>query len=509
MRNKKTRAAVVQWLVPSIVLLFIVITMLIDFSVTSRRKIEENLEKNITDVADDYADELYKDLSAMTLSGAPIASAVGLSDYNNEKDIIQLISRLKENTVIYAAVYSDNEGKGYDYNGRKVDMSKEPYFTQISKTTQSYTYVKEDFLYKRSAIVSSIPVMSDKEIKGVLLLYYPVERFSKMLKRIEFDSLSFYLVVDEAGNRIITAGATSSYLEEINILELLAKAEISNSSYEKMKYKFTKMTKGIAKASYKGEERAIVYVPMPVNNWHMVLGINKSYLDKQENLQLTETTDVIWKVLAALAVFFGLVIIINVVNKIRFNEQSKNLETKADTDLLTELNNKIATERKIKEYIEDYPNRQSMMFVLDIDNFKKINDTMGHAFGDEVLRTLGLRIRAEFRVSDILGRVGGDEFIIFLKDIPDDDLVLKEAEKVAKFFRNFQAGEYVKYSATASIGTVVFPKDGTSFESLYKAADKALYKAKKRGKNQLAFYDSSYDIRRGIVDEEQQNSQND
>ena len=66
--------------------------------------------------------------------------------------------------------------------------------------------------------------------------------------------------------------------------------------------------------------------------------------------------------------------------------------------------------------------------------------------------------------------------------------IRKEAKKVETFFKGFQAGEYVKYAATASIGVAIFPQEGSDFETLYKAADQGLYKAKKRGKNQLAFY---------------------
>ena len=70
----------------------------------------------------------------------------------------------------------------------------------------------------------------------------------------------------------------------------------------------------------------------------------------------------------------------------------------------------------------------------------------------------------------------------------EPESVRKEAKKVEHFFNNFQAGEYVKYAATASIGVAVFPHEGADFETLYKAADQGVYKAKKRGKNQLAFY---------------------
>lgn len=133
-----------------------------------------------------------------------------------------------------------------------------------------------------------------------------------------------------------------------------------------------------------------------------------------------------------------------------------------------------------------------MMFLLDVDNFKTVNDTMGHAFGDEVLSTLGEEISSIFRASDIIGRVGGDEFMIFLKAVATPEVVRKEARKVEGFFQNFHVGEQAKYAVHASIGVAVFPHEGVDFETLYKAADQGLYKAKRRGKNQLAFYDDKW-----------------
>ncbi len=217
-------------------------------------------------------------------------------------------------------------------------------------------------------------------------------------------------------------------------------------------------------------------------------GIPQTYIDRLVAQQWKDVKNMMYQLIAVIFVFICMVAIINIVSKIYNIKKQKQLEEKADTDLLTGLNNKLATERKIKEFIARNPNAQSMMFILDIDNFKKINDTMGHAFGDEVLRSLGQQISTIFRATDIVGRAGGDEFIVFLKNITQAGDVRKEAKKVEDFFKDFKAGEYTKYSATASIGVAIFPEEGSDFESIYKAADKALYRAKERGKNQLAFY---------------------
>ena len=105
-----------------------------------------------------------------------------------------------------------------------------------------------------------------------------------------------------------------------------------------------------------------------------------------------------------------------------------------------------------------------------------------------MLATLGVKLKNQFRSSDIIGRIGGDEFIVFLKKIPNDDIMNKEAEKLMGFFKDFRTGDYVKYSVTASIGVAMYPEEGTTFEQLYKAADKGVYHSKKRGKNQLTLY---------------------
>ena len=161
-------------------------------------------------------------------------------------------------------------------------------------------------------------------------------------------------------------------------------------------------------------------------------------------------------------------------------------EELATKDMLTKLYNRNAYDEWIK--VNRRPEKAKII-IFALNNLKQCNDTMGHAFGDEVLRELGRQIGVNFRVTDIIGRTGGDEFTIFLKNLKDDSNTIREAQKLEYFFGHFQVGDYVKYSATASIGAAVFPADGSDFETLYKAADAALYKAKKRGKNQLAFFD--------------------
>lgn len=249
---------------------------------------------------------------------------------------------------------------------------------------------------------------------------------------------------------------------------------------------------GISNVESGGDRRMLIYVPLGMNQWGVVLGVDQAYVDGLVDHQWKDTKGMFISLIVVVFAYGCFVMVIDMIGRIRDNQQKKELEDKADTDLLTGLNNKLATERKIKDYMAKNPCSQSMMFLLDVDNFKTVNDTMGHAFGDEVLSALGEEISAIFRASDIIGRVGGDEFMIFLKAVPSPEVVRKEAKKVEDFFRSFQVGEKEKYDVRASIGVAVFPHEGSDFETLYKAADQGLYKAKRRGKNQLAFYEDKW-----------------
>jgi diguanylate cyclase (GGDEF)-like protein len=131
----------------------------------------------------------------------------------------------------------------------------------------------------------------------------------------------------------------------------------------------------------------------------------------------------------------------------------------------------------------------AVMFV-DLDNFKVINDTRGHAVGDDVLRTIALRLKADTRADDTVSRLGGDEFLYLLMEIRDEKDVTLIAEKI---INSIQAPCDVKVeqasislSVKASIGIAVFPKCGDSPEALIKSADTAMYEAK-RAKSGYAF----------------------
>lgn len=164
----------------------------------------------------------------------------------------------------------------------------------------------------------------------------------------------------------------------------------------------------------------------------------------------------------------------------------------ATTDKMTALLNRETTMRSIQNIFAREPDALHALFALDVDNFKSLNDTMGHQTGDQFLVSLAEVLRSSFRESDIVGRVGGDEFFILMKNIPS--LSIAES-KAALLLSSIQAlcSHYPSVPLSASIGISLYPNHGKVLDELYAQADAALYRAKKAGKNQFSFAPLSSD----------------
>lgn len=170
-------------------------------------------------------------------------------------------------------------------------------------------------------------------------------------------------------------------------------------------------------------------------------------------------------------------------------EEIARLTLEAHTDMLTGLYNKITTQSKIDQYITQMPDDEKCAFyIIDIDNFKQINDTMGHLFGDSVLKSVSQLLCELFPDPNIIGRIGGDEFIVFTNHLTSDDEIKERVSLLLKRLPGAVHGGDDKIKISASIGVALYPQHGTDFNSLYENSDSALYVAKDSGKNQYILY---------------------
>ena len=170
------------------------------------------------------------------------------------------------------------------------------------------------------------------------------------------------------------------------------------------------------------------------------------------------------------------------------------LKLRADHDGLTGLMNKQATETLIKSILEQYNTDEELvgaLMILDTDSFKHINDTYGHSTGDRVLERIGDVIRNNFKGMDVTGRIGGDEFMVFMHNIRTPQNAESLADKVQSVLRHSFEGEDFGKDVSLSIGIATSPDHGTDFQTLYEKADKALYYVKTHGKAAHRLYDET------------------
>ena len=164
--------------------------------------------------------------------------------------------------------------------------------------------------------------------------------------------------------------------------------------------------------------------------------------------------------------------------------QLDNLERIASTDPLTGLSNHTSASQKIDNRMRERPDGHFALVIFDLDFFKSANDSRGHLFGDQLLTHLAGHLRHTVRGGDIVARVGGDEFLIFLEYKTDPEAAIR------RIF-NALTGEYEGFSISLSMGVAQTDRVGMDYDALFHAADNALYAVKRGGRGQYLFYDET------------------
>ncbi|MBE5955366.1 MAG: sensor domain-containing diguanylate cyclase [Lachnospiraceae bacterium] len=172
-------------------------------------------------------------------------------------------------------------------------------------------------------------------------------------------------------------------------------------------------------------------------------------------------------------------------------EEEQALHEQLGKDSLTSIYNATTTRKLAEEYFEETgPDGRCALLIIDLDDFKKVNDQKGHMFGDAVLIQAAKVIRKLFRSNDIVGRIGGDEFLVLMKDVTDKEIVKKRCQQLNEILKTvFEEEQFSDIAPTCSIGVGFSPDHGDSYFTLFCCADQALYQAKEAGRQQYIFYE--------------------
>jgi diguanylate cyclase (GGDEF)-like protein len=180
-------------------------------------------------------------------------------------------------------------------------------------------------------------------------------------------------------------------------------------------------------------------------------------------------------------------------NLIFIGRNSDRLQKMAYYDALTHLPNRLMMKDQLTTSLRDASRSNSRLSILflDLDQFKYVNDTMGHAAGDILLQTVALRIKKIMPKNAMLARMGGDEFTILIPKMDTSDVAARTSEAIIEILKSSFPLNHNEVYITASIGISVYPEDGRDADTLMKNADTAMYRAKDEGRNNYQFYTPS------------------
>ena len=230
----------------------------------------------------------------------------------------------------------------------------------------------------------------------------------------------------------------------------------------------------------------------------IVITINDDTKSQMEIFQLG-ATDYITKPFIQEIIRYRVHNVLSTYNVEELMKERESLRAQSELDLMTELYNKVTTERLVGSLLANNTSHNALM-IVDIDDFKYVNDTKGHLVGDRTICAISELLSGYFRKTDIIGRIGGDELVVFMIGVPSKDLARQKADNFSKLLK-YQPHTTLPVNVTVSIGLVISDPRPYTYEELFKQADQALYQAKRNGKGQYAEYgieSTQADFQKGI-----------
>ncbi|MCD8337583.1 MAG: sensor domain-containing diguanylate cyclase [Lachnospiraceae bacterium] len=542
---KKTKNLTPFYAVVFSVFIVFAIASIVVFFHFNRKEIENNAQQVIKDDVDSVAFHINSlfELQYDFLEGC--ADYLGNSSDTITADLLPLIENISSSNSLSLIALIDADGHAYYSDGSESDVSDRDYFT----ASMTGKYALSDPIVSRvsgaTRIILSVPIWHEGEVIGVLGGSYDIDSLAQLLFDFSSGETGQYIISTREGTVICTVPSVSSEEEEnetaaakdnaagTELTESETEAGTDEADSSKLSAIFALSANDsiftiynrlatVRSSTYIDEETgkkssfsAVAWRNDYTNGVSNLATLNlttESYYCCYKALGATDDASSVlsdWMLCYMVAVddaheaystftayetklfqvlAAGLLIMLLLILVVTFRKQ-KSLVHFAETDLLTGINNKKTTEEYIKLWLSDEACYGTQAFLMvDIDHFKGVNDVYGHAVGDIVLSTIGQGLKNIFRESDIIGRLGGDEFGIFMKNA-SPEIAVEKAEQISQMVHAIRVDAHPDLLPTVSIGVALFPQHAKNFMDLYRKADAALYIAKNSGRDQYILYD--------------------
>ncbi len=327
---------------------------------------------------------------------------------------------------------------------------------------------------------------------------YNLDDFSSIFNLQSFGGDAFYHLCEVDGTPILLSGDSDNMFTGGDMYEFIGSLDIQNGhTKESIQEDMVNGETVLLKYNVNKEERTAVMLPIPNTPWCIVsIILDEVALNMASEIN-SDTLTFSMIVILSFSVYFTVILLISRRHQKELmkalkssSELATSLQTSIETDPLTRTLSRATATEKITSTINKItdPPQTHALILLDVDNFKMINDVYGHNIGDIYLQEFSSAVKSRLRSGDILGRLGGDEFVILLSNTGEEKNVRIVVQRIIDSVNNIEIPDVSLDQVSVSAGIAMIPVDGTAFDDLSIKADKALYRAKHSGKNAFRFH---------------------
>ncbi len=419
-----------------------------------------------------------------------IAAEMGKSEELFSQSNKERLVSVFEKTDLERIALIDVSGNVYYDNGVTKNVAHRRYFQEAIHGMQTISDPLESSVDQEVRVVLGVPIYKGDQVIGVFGGSYNVTALSHMLFNDLFGGAGNSFIITSDGEVVAFDSGSTSGTEityGTNIFEYYGEKNLKGEhTLENLQEDFHEGNRGMVKLSLgerNEEDRYLSYMPLGYNDWMICYGVTVGAA--QQDYDFIREYELIFMGAFCILVCILILYIIH-----RNNKEKAELVRSAQKDALTGVYNKENTQRFIEGILKEKGDTMFHGFlILDIDHFKEINDNYGHIVGDKVLTALGKLLQEHFREEDVVGRIGGDEFVVLLYNIGSRENMEARVQSLQKKIREMEIKELGEKRLSISAGIAFAPKDGCSFMDLYRRADNALYQTKRAGRDGYHVYE--------------------
>ena len=440
-----------------------------DLKTLMGRKTQQDLERATHQsvlLFDSMVSDYFKQLDLF-------ASFCAANAGTDDEDIMRIMLENNKDNEYTKMGICTKEGILYTGDGQPVDISDNPEF----KAAMNGESVISDVILTddgKDLIVLAVPIMMDGGPAGAAMAEYDVQAFTELLGSSQFEGMGATLIMQRDGKMV------SSYegMENFDTFyDALMQMDFRGTdTLESFERRVQAGESGLFTYYRNGKERYLYFEPVGVNDWVMISLVMAESMDAELNAISERSVGL----MAMNVVFYGVIIfcITLIVRKTRRIMRDNQQEA------LTGVYNKMAGRSLAEDVLRNSaPGDRHACLFMDVDGFKDVNDKLGHKEGDRFLVKFAGQLKVLFGENGIVSRFGGDEFLVFRKNVASHAQLEKEAQQLLERMRDKR-----EFPATISVGIAFYPEDGTDYETLLNHADQALYESKRQGKNRYSVY---------------------